>query len=376
MKKKIIFWTLLFVLLQLIKMMTINDYAKEFGENRLCYAMKKQNALSYKTLKMNEGYAAYQPILINSLVEPSNDSTKQIKVVGTNSYYEQLEHLQFVDGAFFGEGAVEDGSCVAIISDELSNSLFGSDHAVGNIFHIEKQAYKIVGVYKEYRRLRDYQINSGYEEVYVPLTSSAVKKEAIQMVVIDGSYQEVMPNQEELGKLGLNEGSMIKRDHTTWLKTCKSIGLLPMVVVWLIVIIGGWSALSKQWGQCYGIFKEVKERRNLVKIIGIMMGWVLGYLFVIGFGGYMSIAQLYIRADALPPQNVFDLTFYFKVLTAEWRRHEQIMGMGLGRFENAVYLLKSQLHIVNIVQYMCLANMTLESRNISIKHKNGMGRDL
>lgn len=353
MKKKMLFCIVVFLMVQIAKLTLISTYMQRYGSSRLEILLRKNSMLQYKQLQNNEVYLEKHPIILNQIKDVSSDWNEIVDVVGTNSYFEQLEHLIMVDGAFFGDEALGDERNVAVISDQLSISLCGTEKASGNIVHIQGDAYEIIGVYKKYRGLVDQYTDDHHEKIYVPITSSATSKQAVDHIIFDGSLLEAMPTSEELGKMGIDQMQMIKRDHTHWLAEIKSIAQLPMLVLVIILLWIG-SCLAKKKYQ--PIYILMKENRNAQKY------WILGKAVIITIG-YIGIvialfkwccSNIYMSETSLPAENIFDLSFYWKGMKAEWAAYNQMLYSALQAFERGVSLLKLQIHSMNGGQYLLL----------------------
>lgn len=370
MKKKILICIILFGVLQLIKVLLIQQAASEYCEKRLTCSLRKDSQFTYQSVAFNDIYLEKHPVLINELQDGESDTEKMLTIVGTNEFYDQLEHLRFVDGAFFTAEAVQQNKNVVVISDQLSTALFQSDKGAHNVIHLGGEAYEIVGVYKSYRSFNDYVISDGYERVYVPLTSSAVTACPIKQVIFNGDYLEAMPSKEELSQMGLIGIGGIQRDQSDWVKCIKGRSQLPMLFMTLSVIaIGSWGLYRKAGYGLVLLRKEVDQRRKYV-LIGKMLAKLGGYLIGMIVLVKIGFTNVYVRSDALPPENIFDLTFYWKMLRGEWQVHNQLLLTPARRFEQVIYLLKEQIKMINVVQLTLLFLMGLNLKvNKKIAHK-------
>lgn len=359
MKKKILICVILFCTLQFIKALLIQQAAGEYCEKRLTLSLRKDSRFTYQSIAFNDIYLEKHPVLISELQDGKNDTNKMLTIIGTNGFYDQLEHLVFVDGAFFTEEAVQQKKNVVVISDQLSIALFHSEKGAHNVIHLEGNAYEIVGVYKSYRSINDYFVSDGYENVYVPLTSSAVATLPIEQVIFNGTYLESMPSGEDLGKMNLIGMGVIQRAQSDWVKCLKSISHLTVVIICMsIMVIGTWWLYKKQYHRFMLMRKEVNKHRKYV-LIGRMLAELLIYLVSVFVLVRIGTADIYVRSDALPPENIFDLTFYWKALKAEWQVHNQLLMTPIRRFEKVLYLTKGQIHMINVVQYILLVWMGL-----------------
>ena len=92
---------------------------------------------------------------------------------------------------------------------------------------------------------------------------------------------------------------------------------------------------------------------------------IAGLIYVIGAGLLFKCAftGMYIKPDALPQENIFDTNFYWKAMQAEWARHNYFLARETAHFEQALYLLKRSLRMMNILQFVLILEMVLKSRN-------------
>ena len=355
MKRRVIAYCVVFFILQLLKALLLNDYGKDYGKSRIEISLGESSALSYNEVDLREEYIAYCPTLISRIQNVGDVGGKAISIIGTNDAYRQLENMQMVDGAFFGNEAVNEKRNVAVISDELSYALFRSNKGVYNTINLQGKEYLIVGVYKKYNRIRDFVVDDGYEKVFVPLTSSLMKDKKIEGVCIDGTYLEEMPKEQDLQKMQLGGG--LKSEQSKWFKEYTTIGQIPMIVVWLFVTIIGLKVVYKDAIGCFGIIKQENRRKEKCKYILHRVGKSILVLGAIGLLFKLTFDKVYINPSKLPEENIFDFVFYWKALKEEWIRHNQFRRLDLTCFEQATYLLKLMLHSINIVQYIVLVKI-------------------
>lgn len=355
MRKKLIVYVVIFFILQFIKSILIADYEADYGKSRIEMLVRAPATIEYKKIRNSNRYDEYQPILIKQMQESIADIDKPVKLVGTTYNYGQLEHLPMVRGAFFTNKAVMEGRNVAVISDKLSMQLFGSTKAVGNILDLNQKAYKVVGVYKKYNRLRDYINDDDYEHIYIPITCEALKEAKVEAAIIDGTFLKQMPDEGILGEMGLNSNLLIMNDQSKWVKESKSIGETPFIIFHFV--------LSLMVGKL--LYQAIKEYRHCEKIETkkqyVMIGaWEIS-LLVCGIYLYcafkMSFSNVYINANRLPKENIFDLQFYWQLLCQDWAKNNLFMISGIAPFRKMLSLLRESLHGINILQYILLAKM-------------------
>ena len=367
MKRRVIVYCVMFFILQLLKALLLSDYANDYGKSRMEISLGEGSALGYNEVDSSEAYLTYHPTLISRIQNAGEVGGKSIQIIGTNDVYRQLENMQLVDGAFFGNEAMNEKRNVAVISDELSNALFHSNKGVYNTVNLQGKDYLIVGVYKKYSRIRDFILDDGYEKVFVPITSTLMKDKKIEAVCIDGTYIEEMPKEQDLQKMQL--GTDLKSDQSKWFKEYTTIGQIPMMVLWIAVIVIGLKYIYQEGIACFRRTRQESRRKEKCKYILLTMGKTILVLGFIGLVSKLTFGQVYINASKLPEENIFDFMFYWKALKTEWIRHNQFIKLNLTHFEQATYLLKLILHSINIVQYMVLVKME-KIRYCKYKYEN------
>lgn len=360
MKRQVVIYSIVFLLLQLIKSLVIYDYGEDFGKSRIEIALGASSQLTYQYTDSMEEYAYFLPVLEKRITDGIMVDGKKIELVGSNSQYAQLERIKMVDGAFFGGEAVREGRNVAIISDELSLSLYKTDQGSHNIISINGSEYEIVGVYKKYNRLRDYIEDDGYEKIYIPLTSTLVKDKNIDYVGIDGTYIEEMPTALEMNKMQLSGQTM--NDGSTWYKEYMGLGQLPMIVLLCILVYEGIRRVYASGIQNYEVLKSNIPRKEQFIAIGISVAKILLFVGIVSVLGMITLRQSYIDPRKLPEENIFDMAFYWKSIRAEWVRHNQFRRLNVSEFEQAMYLLKLMIHSINIIQYVCLVKLMVKRK--------------
>lgn len=360
MRKKLIVYSVIFLVLQFIKSILIADYEQDYGKGRMEMLVRSPGVVEYKTIRNSDGYDKYQPIVIKKIQGNSEGTEMPLLLVGTTAQYVQGEHLSLVNGAFFTNTAVIEERNVAVISNQLSMELFGTTKAVGNRLKLNQKVYKVVGVYKKHKRLREYIKDDGYERIYIPITCEAAKEANVEVVMMEGAFLDKMPNEKILADIGLNSNRLIMSDQTKWLKESKSIAELPLIVFECVLsIVGGqllYHEIKRYRHYSYKHYKVNKRTKQYV-ISGI---WGIA-LLVYGIGVYwvfkMSLSNMYINPNRLPEENIFDLTFYWKLWCQDWAWDNLFMMSQVAPFRKMLSLLKGSLYGINLVQYILLVKI-------------------
>lgn len=348
MRKKLVLYLTVFIILQFIKALCITDYKEEYGESRIEVILNKKGEISYEDMLLKEGYNQLQPIMLSIEEDIGVSGCDRATVIGATANWNELERLHMIDGAFFADQANRDERNLAVISDELAISMWGTEKAVGNIINIQEVQYQVVGVYKKYLRLREYILDDGSETIYIPLKSSVARDWKVQSIIIDGSKES--PKVNELTSLGIDTSRVYINDATKWVKKIKGASSLPLIILWSgfsIVILKALVSSAKD-----------KMKNKGYKLISILLGIVIIYITCkISFWG-----KFYIDPATLPAENIFEFSFYWKSLQQGWMRHSQFIGWRVSCFERALYMLKEVVYSLNVIQIVIIIKIILSYR--------------
>lgn len=348
----------------MIKTVTIDHFLSWHGKSRITVAFHRDGMLSYNELQFSDTYLEKHPVVMNQLLNAYTDTGGSVKLYGTNTYFEQLEHLVMVDGAFFGEQALAEGRNVAIISDQLALSLYKSDKATSNYINIEGILYEIIGVYKKYQSVGDYLTADGYEKILIPITSDAVKNIPIDCVIFDGTYLEQMPTSDKLGEMGINEALGTKRDQTDLGKEMYGISQIPMIIAAFIFILIGGKVLIKKESELIVSIKNEKRQNIRRRLIGSSIIFLSIFILIGAVVCNGALKGAYIKASALPAENIFDLSFYWEAMKQEWVTRNQLLRTEVVAFEQLVHFLKTEIHCLNILQYVMIGSAIMSLKKL------------
>ncbi len=363
MKKRWIAYGIIFLVLQFIKGFLMEDYRLDLGDSRLEILIQENQKVEYRKLKNSKSYGLYNLIVLNQKKQSIEGIDQSVRTIGTTSTYKQLEHLPMVSGAFFTNKAVQEERNVAVISDELSRRLFGSSMGKGNRLRLNEEVYEVVGVYKKYRRLRDYIVDDGYERIYIPITCAAIKDEPIRQIIID-DFSGNIPNERDLNQMGISSKLNINSDQSRWLKKSQNIIELPIWILHLVMIAGFVRYLYQSIR--YSLYmKREKQEKHLfldLKCVGIGATFIL----YIGIVVRMSLSKIYIPSEWLPQDNLFDVVFYWKKIQHEWAISNLFLIEGISKFKQTVSLLNRIMYIINMIQIVVMIKFI---RDLKIKYK-------
>lgn len=345
MKKKIGVCLVGFIILQIIKALCITDYKEEYGESRVEVILNKRGEITYDEMVLKEGYEQLQPIMLSIEEAIEVEGCDHATTIGTTANWNELEKLPMIDGTFFTNQANKEERDLAVISNKLAISIWGSEKAVGNIMSIQGVQYQVVGVYKKYPRVRQYLMDNGSETIYMPLKSSVARDWKVQSIIINGSKENF--NIHNLTSLGIDKQTSYMNDATKWVKKVKGISSLPLIILW-----GSLSLLTAS--ALVSLVKD-KTKSKGYQLISVLIGGALIYItYKISFWG-----GVYIDPATFPAENIFDLSFYWESLKQGWVRHNQFIGWRGSYFERALYILKGLVYSLNLIQIILIIKMIL-----------------
>lgn len=283
---------MLLISLEIFKNFAIQNYAGSFKEGQSAVVLNKFKSMYYKDFAEKPIYDE-QHIAISHESSGSTGKHNEFKVwqMATNGYYEAIEQFDFVEGGYFSEEALKNGSNVVVISTELALKLFGTHHAVGNWCQLGKEQYKVVGVYRP--NTWEKYTSDGMEKVFIPLTSTLAAHLPIEKLYMNSAEgKRLSEAMSTYGQLG--EKSWVVRQPNRVLRSWASLPLL----VTLVMILRKWLQL------CWR--KEVGKRQMLLVGGGLMI-----------IGSLLLSKVFYILPEALPGSQLLELQYYLSYFSAE-----------------------------------------------------------
>ena len=92
---------------------------------------------------------AYQFFVRPEIVKHDEKTVSDVNVVPVSYEFIDIQGLEFSEGRFYNESESNSGSAVAVIGDEIANSLFGSSNAIGKTIRLYGQRLTVIGVLKK-----------------------------------------------------------------------------------------------------------------------------------------------------------------------------------------------------------------------------------
>ena len=257
--------------------------------------MKVEAAPDFSLFQSSHIYKELQPAAYNKRDYQIEGKVKtDIVGIGTNHYYKDVENIKLINGAFYGEQAVKERRNVVVISDQLAIKLFGSEKATGNSCDIEGTKYQVIGVYKKFQGWWHIFLDDGRERVYFPITSQAVKSSKVEAILIEVQDQAGGSLTWQLKEAQIDSKNSFIYHAEDAGKRLKSLKQLPI-----------------------------------------------------------SILPIYISREALPPYNIFDISFYINYLRERHVTFNYFLELNLSNYQRIYSYTSHLIGLLNIGQVVC-----------------------
>lgn len=369
MRKKIVIAISVFLILQFVKGWCIEAFKNEHGESRIEYLAIEAEGIDYDRLVRSSKAQNLLPIALKQKRVNVLKIDEPTVAIGVTASYIQLEHLNMIEGSFIVDQAVQEQRNVVVISKQVAIKLFRTTKIIGKTVRCNEQLYKVVGVYEERKHIWEKMCDDGYEVIYIPITDSVFEGAATQQVIINGKYDH-MPSQAALNQLGLNDNTIKEYDYSYWEREMQGIYYLPIVFLGIICCI---LFDKKLWHQAKekGVWKQQSDEFNWKSLLNT----VTISLVVIGINIvviYLSTSHFYMNPSSLPPENIFDISFYWKQLCDRWINQNLYRRESISTYGNLLMTFKKTIHMINLLQYigvgviLVTVKTMIKSRNQSL----------
>lgn len=298
------------IIIWFLKGAIINHYQSLYSESSIEVIPFEETTVNYQYLESNKIFQEIQPIVVKQVASIMLNGNRA-RILATTSNYGDFSKLEFIEGSFFTETAVIEGRNHMVLSDELAEATFGSKRAVGNTYQIGESIYQVVGVYKKHRAIGDYIADSG-ESVYIPFYSSKATTQQVDEIIIDTENLEESFTKADLYSLGLNEQNSLISEIKNNSKVLRSLACMPLVLFILILILKNIYLVGESLEQAEE--KWHKKGGRILVGIGVI---IIGLLIV--------RQMIYIPADTLPKENIFDLAFYWEYWKAACVKNNRLL---------------------------------------------------
>lgn len=342
MKGRSIICILLIALLGLLKFSVLKGYLSSYNQGRM-EAHIYNECISYDELKTCERYKLLAPAVYNTslctIATKEGRVKKSVIGVSSNNYLEQVEAIQMKYGSYFRKGAVDRAKNVVVISDELANTLFGTENALMNVCKINNVYYQVVGVYKKYNTVLKNFSGDGYERIYMPLGSEANPDKHITELITLGSETTLI----DLNEMKVNSRTSYINDQGDMLKKIYNAYFLPEIICALgILVILSIKAIS-------GLEKIIlfKYERNALAQIG-------GYIVGVGLA-YLALSKMLYLPSGLFMQEHFNFSYYVTYIQGLFNNYNCCIKQFNSSFMCTSHYTKVIMTIIGLIQLIIVS---------------------
>ena len=125
----------------------------------------------YQSLKTPEAVTIYSCMVQTNPVSLPGQPSTGIDLLETDDVFWRVFDFSFIDGKPYDKATFDAGQPVAVITESVARSLFGTTQGVvGKEFLLSHAPYKVTGVVKDVSTLA----NSAYAQVWIPYTSTNI----------------------------------------------------------------------------------------------------------------------------------------------------------------------------------------------------------
>lgn len=292
-------------------------FEKNYKEGRLEFYPKEESTYDELILKDTHPEASKVYIAQKTCKIKQKQKEQEVKVLAVSKDYSDFEPIRLMKGSLWGEQAQKEGRQVAIISKSLASRLFNTYEVIGESIEINETIYQIIGVYEKEKDMVHTLVDDGEERIYLPITSGLG-----QSMKVDSIWFQ---NEADTLQMNLGEGTYYKaEDAKRRLEgmTIISMNLLIVVAIMYLLKICIDTAFFKQ-------ALTHKER-------GIYIAGLFGVVFILFEVG---IRHAYIPKEALPPYNIFDISYYWSYFKEQIHIHQKMIKLSVTSFETIYWLL-------------------------------------
>ena len=156
-----------------VKWMSISN--SNWGDGTSNGPMSAQTAREcFQSLKTPEAVTIYTVFPISTPVSLPGSPAISVDLRQTDDIFWRVFDFSFIGGKPYDKATFDAGQPVAVLTESVVRSLFGTTDVVGREFLLNHAPYRVAGVVKDVSTLAD----CAYGQVWVPYTSTGMDKEA------------------------------------------------------------------------------------------------------------------------------------------------------------------------------------------------------
>lgn len=155
-----------------VKWMSITN--KDWGGGTSNGPMSARTAREcFQALKTPEAVTVYSVFPASTPVSLPGQPATGVDLLQTDDVFWKVFDFSFIDGKPFDKATFDAGQPVAVITESVARTLFGTTEVTGSEFLLSHAPYRVAGVVKDVSLLA----NSAYGQVWVPYTSTDITED-------------------------------------------------------------------------------------------------------------------------------------------------------------------------------------------------------
>lgn len=190
---------------------------KDWGGGSSNGAMSVQTAKTcFKSLTTPEAVTIYSSWPATTPASIPGTPAISIDLRQTDDAFWQIFDFAFVDGKPYDQAAFDSGRPVAVITESVARSLFGTTAATGREFLLNHAPYTVAGVVKDVSTLAE----TSYGQVWIPYTSTDISRDVwsgnhmgmMSVTILAHSRDDFQAIREECEKIRLQYNQLLADD--------------------------------------------------------------------------------------------------------------------------------------------------------------------
>lgn len=304
-------------------------YTQQFAKDHLPNIIEHRRLISSQGSSSDSGISFYDLSVYENVFEYDHlagyrevdlpiDLVENTKVVLCNESMMDVYEFDMITGSTFTKDMVVQNLPYVIISDELALERFLTYSAVGQKLIIDGCEYIVIGVYDSHKGFWNDIATDGFKRVYIPYTSYADE----DMEPLDGiAYQaneETSTLYYKLESIAGDKYASYREYDFTELGPVSTqyfslFLLLVLLVPCVILAILAYQSVKKdirffisQKDEGYFLDMLKQDTKRIILAIGKPIACIAGIVLLLLCNPY----RIQIPVDFIPPEKIFDLSFY------------------------------------------------------------------
>jgi len=281
------------------------------------------NSLSSVSSRELEQIQERNPAYTKEVSGYANNHQVNISIASYNA--DVYMNFKLVFGNFFTERATEVGLNVAVISEDLSFTLFNTTNGVGNVLQLNDIPYTVCGIYTQ-ESLYTTLSSNGDESVYIPFNSSFDSRYAseagLQNIFFMGD-NDMMGTfaadniYKDLQLISTNANNYKVNNYAHAYIIIRQFLLISVLILSILLCLRIIQCILAKLKKIHTFFSKFLPYKEINDVIQANSLWLLSQLvsillllIIAVIVLRLSLFDLYIPSQYIPDQSLLDFSFY------------------------------------------------------------------